>query len=373
MLAEAGACADGVLLGGNFHGRSVAMKKLLKAGEKVVGVDIGGTKMMATVYDRDFNVLGVCKKKSKGKSGVPSEKRISEVIRAALEQAGNPKIHGIGVGSPGPLDPATGVIIDTPNLGWKNFPLAQTLQKEFGVPVVVDNDVNVGTFGEWCFGDISGCRDVVGIFPGTGIGGGIIVDGKMVHGFSGAAGEVGHMTVMLDGPHCGCGKRGCLEALASRVAIAKEIAALAAREDAPYILENCGTDLSKIRSGVIAKAVTEGEKMVEDVVRRAAYYIGVAAGNLINILSPEAVVFGGGLVEAMPELFMEEINRGVADHAMPFLRKKVRIQTATLGDNAVVMGAAQMIAARLRAKKAPAKPALPKKLPRAAKKRNKTS
>jgi glucokinase len=325
------------------------MKKLLKANEKVIGVDIGGTKMMATVYNRDFEVLGTCRKKSKGKAtkAGSTEARIIAILREALMAAGDPQIHGIGVGSPGPLDPNTGVIIDTPNLGWKNFPLAEVLGKEFGVPVVVDNDVNVGTYGEWCFGDISDCKDVVGIFPGTGIGGGLIVNGKMVHGFSGAAGEVGHMTVMLDGPYCGCGKRGCLEAVASRIAIAKEIAALAAREDAPYILENCGTDLANIRSGVIAKAIKAGEKMVEGVVRQAAYYIGVASGNLINILSPEAVVIGGGLVEAMPELFMEEINRGIVDHAMPFLRKKVRILPAKLGDNAGVLGAAQMIAERL--------------------------
>ena len=325
------------------------MKKLLKGNEKVVGVDIGGTKMMATVYNKDFEVLGTCRKKSKAKAAKQgsTEGRIVAILREALKSAGDPEIRGIGVGSPGPLDPNTGVVIDTPNLGWKNFPLAEMLGKEFGVPVVVDNDVNVGTYGEWCFGDISDCNDVVGIFPGTGIGGGLIVNGKMVHGFSGAAGEVGHMTVMLNGPYCGCGKRGCLEAVASRIAIAKEIAALAAREDAPYILENCGTDLANIRSGVIAKAIKAGEKMVEGVVRQAAYYIGVASGNLINILSPEAVVIGGGLVEAMPDLFMEEINRGIADHAMPFLRKKVRVLPAKLGDNAGVLGAAQMIAERL--------------------------
>jgi len=155
------------------------------------------------------------------------------------------------------------------------------------------------------------------------------------------------MTVVLNGPYCGCGKRGCLEAVASRIAIAKEIVALAAREDAPYILQNCGLDMANIRSGVIAKAIKAGEQMVEGVVRQAAYYIGLAAGNLINILSPEAVVVGGGLVEAMPDLFMEEIRRGVADHAMPFLRKNVRILPAKLGDNAVVLGGAQMIAERL--------------------------
>ncbi|HIJ65711.1 MAG TPA: ROK family protein, partial [Candidatus Hydrogenedentes bacterium] len=245
------------------------------------------------------------------------------------------------------LDPATGVIIDTPNLNWKDFPLGEALGRRFGVPVAVDNDVNVGTYGEWCFGDVSDCADVLGVFPGTGIGGGVIVGGKLLHGFSGAAGEVGHMTIEVDGPYCGCGKRGCLEALASRIAIAKEVAALAARGDAPYIAENFGTDIANIRSGALAKAIEAGDAMVEDVVRRAAYYVGIAVANLINVLSPEAVVLGGGLVEAMESLFIEEATRAITDHAMPFLRKNVRLVPAKLGDDAVVLGAARMIAEKL--------------------------
>ncbi|MFO7975970.1 MAG: ROK family protein, partial [Candidatus Hydrogenedentota bacterium] len=148
--------------------------------------------------------------------------------------------------------------------------------------------------------------------------------------------------------YCGCGKRGCLEAVASRVAIAAEVSALAARGDAPHILAKCGTALSKIRSGVLAEAVKAGDAMVEDVIRKAAYYVGIAAGNAINLLSPEAVVLGGGLVEAMPELYLEEIKRGIKDHAMPSLHKNVRIVTAKLADDAVVLGAAYMIAERLK-------------------------
>ena len=311
--------------------------------EAIVGVDIGGTKMMAVVYDRNFNKLGVSRKRSRDKKGGDSEARVFTVVNEALQEAGNPVISGIGVGSPGPLDPHTGVIIDTPNLGWKDYPLADVLARTYKVPVTVDNDVNVGTYGEWCSTDLVHCRHVVGIFPGTGIGGGIILNGKILHGFSGAAGEIGHMTVAPDGPYCGCGKRGCLEAVASRIAIAKEVAALAAREDAPFILERCGTDLSEIRSGVLARAIELGEKKVESVVRQAAYFIGMATGNLINILSPEAVVLGGGLVEAMETLFLEEVNRGVKDHAMPFLRKNVQIRPARLGDDAVVLGAARLI------------------------------
>ncbi len=324
------------------------MAALLQKPEKVVGVDIGGTKIMASVFDHEFKVLSRCRKKTRPKKeGQSTEDRVISAISEAIEEAGRPTIAGIGAGSPGPLDPKTGVIIDTPNIAWKNFPLGETLSKGFGVPVCVDNDVNVGTYGEWCFGEVKDCQDVVGVFPGTGIGGGIIMDGRLVHGFSGAAGEIGHMTVERDGPFCGCGKRGCIEAVASRIAIAKEAAALAARGDAPHILANCGTDLLKIRSGALARAIEAGDDKVEAVVRRAAHLLGMAVGNIINILSPEAIVLGGGLVEAMEGIFLEETRRGIEEHAMPFLRKGIRVVPARLGDDAVIMGAARMIAERV--------------------------
>lgn len=327
------------------------MKSLMKEGDHVVGLDIGGTKMMACVVDHRFKVIGRCRKKSRSEKNLDEkpEDRIIGIVKAAIEEAGTKKIKGIGVGSPGPLNPKNGVIIDTPNLGWKRFPLADVLAKAFGVPVTVDNDVNVGVYGEWCFGKVKDCRHVVGIFPGTGIGGAAIVDGKLLHGHSGSAAEVGHTTLELDGPYCGCGKRGCLEALASRIAISTQIAALAARGDAPYILKNCGTDVSKIRSGVIARAIEEGEEMVEGVVRKAAYYVGVAAANMVNLFSPEAVVLGGGLVESMPKIYLEEVNRALAEHAMPFLMKGVKVVPAKLGDDAAVLGAAHLIAERLAA------------------------
>lgn len=324
------------------------MANSLEKGDHIIGMDIGGTKMMALVLDHNFKPVGRCKKKSKSnKREEPAEARIARIIREAMKDANVDSIKGIGIGSPGPLDPKTGVIIDTPNLGWKDFPLGKKLSDEFGVPTAVDNDVNMGTYGEWHFGEVKDCNDVIGIFPGTGIGGGIIINGKLLHGFSGAAGEIGHMTLQEDGPYCGCGKRGCLEALASRVAIAAQIAAAAAREDAPYILQNCGTDLANLRSSVIAAAIKNGEKMVEGIVRKAAFHVGIAVANLINILSPEAVVLGGGLVEAMEDLYLEEVRRAVKSHAMPFLRKNVRIVPARLGDDAVALGAGRLISEKL--------------------------
>lgn len=323
----------------------------LKSGDFVVGLDIGGTKIMSCVFDHKFKVVGRCRKKSRSEKNANEkpEDRIIKIVKESIADAGGKPILGIGVGSPGPVNPAEGIIIDTPNLGWKKFPLADVLTKAFGVPALIENDVNVGTYGEWCFGEVQDCKHVLGIFPGTGIGGGIIIDGKLIHGFTGGAGEVGHMTIEVDGPYCGCGKRGCLEAVASRIAIASQVAAIAARGDSPFILKNCGTDLGNIRSGILAKAIEAGETMVEGVVRKAAYYTGIAVGNAMNFFSPEAVVLGGGLVESMPDLYLDEVKRAVKEHAMPSIRKGVRIVTAKLGDDAAVMGAARLMAERLAA------------------------
>ena len=324
------------------------MGKLFRRDEYIVGVDIGGTKIMALVLDHAFRVAGRSRKRTRSdKAEERTEERVCRTIREALLNANVDTVLGIGVGSPGPLNPETGVIIDTPNLAWKNFPLGAMIADTFGVSVAVDNDVNMGTYGEWHFGDVQDCKNVVGIFPGTGIGGGIIIDGKLYRGFTGAAGEIGHMTVEIGGPYCGCGKRGCLEAVASRIAIAEQVAALAARGDAPTIFAECGADLLKIRSGMLVNAIKQGDKMVEGVVRKAAFYLGVAVSNVINVLSPEAVVLGGGLVEAMQALYLDEVKRAMKEHAMPFLRKGVRLVPAKLGDDAVAMGAAMLIAERL--------------------------
>lgn len=316
----------------------------------VIGFDLGGTKMQATALDTSFEILANTRRKTKAAAG--GEKiyeRIVNCIRELLADASlaDRELAGIGVGSPGPLDPETGVILDTPNLQWEDFPLGQRLSDDFGVPVAVDNDVNMGVYGEYHFGAGKGYRNVIGIFPGTGIGGGLILDGKLFRGTTGNAGELGHIIVEVDGPRCGCGNRGCLEALASRVVIAREAAALALRGEAPHLLESAGTDLAKVRSGALAKAIAAGDESVEEVVRNAARYIGVAMGSLVNIFSPEAFVLGGGLVEKMEDLFIEETTTAMKQHSFPFLSSVVTVHGAKLGDNATVMGAGMLIREKL--------------------------
>jgi glucokinase len=274
---------------------------------------------------------------------------MAELAREALEEAGGPsaELSYAGVGAPGPLDPKKGVVLTAPNLGWKNVPLADMLRKALKRPVVVDNDVNMGTFGEYIDGAAKGRKLVVGIFPGTGIGGGIVIDGEVIHGASGAAGEVGHIIVEPNGALCGCGRRGCIETIASRIPIACAVVSAGLRGQAPYVVDRLGTDIDRIKSSDIADAIDAGEKVVEDIVRHAARMLGMAAADIVNILSPDCIVMGGGLVEAMEDIFIKEVAKGIKDFASPSISPTVEVVAAKLGDDAVMVGAVENARRRL--------------------------
>ena len=308
-----------------------------------VGFDLGGTKMMAVVFDEDFKILARDRKKTKGHEGVQAGMaRIVELVHEALDQAGMKpeQVKGIGVGSPGPLDLNRGVILDTPNLGWKEAPLKKTLESAFDCPASVINDVDAGVYGEYRFGAAKGARCVVGIFPGTGIGGGCVYEGTLIRGKVLSAFEIGHIPVMPDGPLCGCGNHGCLEAVASRLAIASAAAVAAFRGDAPHLMEEAGTDLREIRSSMLAHAIEEGDDAIKKIVVDAARWIGRGLATAVNLMAPDVVVLGGGLVEAMPKLFEKEVSRGLEDGVMAPFRGQYKVTIAELGDDAAATGAA---------------------------------
>lgn len=312
-----------------------------------VGFDLGGTKMLCLVFDRKFNIIGKARKKTKGAEGADAGlARIVETIDEALKDAkvDRDDVGGIGVGSPGPLDLDRGVVLEAPNLGWRNVPLKDVLEKKFKCPVAVANDVDVGTYGEYRFGAGQKARCVVGVFPGTGIGGGCVYEGNLLRGRVGSCMEIGHMLVQPNGRLCGCGRRGCLETVASRLAIAADCAMAAYRGEAPNLLKACGTDLANIRSGAIADAIKAGDKTVERIVRGAGKHLGNAVGNVINLLAPDVVVLGGGLVEALKDILLEEVRDAVSKRAMSSLVKTVDIVSAKLDDNAGAMGAAALVA-----------------------------
>ncbi len=308
-----------------------------------IGFDLGGTKMLAKVFDGNFEPVAKERKRTKGYEGSASGvQRIAQTIRSALAEAkiDESQVGGIGIGVPGPVDLTRGVIIEAANLGWKDVPLKKQLEKEFKCPVEVLNDVDAGVFGEYRFGAAKDARCVVGVFPGTGIGGGCVYEGKIFHGSRSSCMEVGHVYMMPDGPFSGFAQRGVLEALASRLAISAEAAQACFRGLAPYLMENAGTDLMNIRSGVLAASIAEGDVMIEKIVKKAAGHVGIAVANLVNLLCPDVVVLGGGLVEAMPDLFLGEVRAATKGAVMPGFRDFYKLVAAQLGDDASVKGAA---------------------------------
>ena len=203
----------------------------------------------------------------------------------------------------------------------------------------MENDVSAGTFGEFKYGAARGYRHVVGIFPGSGIGGGLILNGSLYTGATGNAGEIGHMIISSDGPLCGCGQRGCLEAHSSKTAIAKEVITLASMGEAPTALRQAGTDFKNYTSKVLAKSSQGGDRRVAEVLSRAAWHLGIGMANCVNILSPEVIVLGGGLVEKLGKKFVDEAEHSMHLHAMPHLVMNIKVVEASLGDDAVILGA----------------------------------
>lgn len=312
-----------------------------------VGFDLGGTKMMATVFDRKFRPLGSRRRKTKGaEGGSAGVERMMKTINEALADAGVPasRLGGIGVGLPGPLDLEKGIIIEASNLGWKNVKLRQMLADKYKCPVVLANDVDAGTFGEYRFGAGKGARCVLGVFPGTGIGGGLIYEGKIFRGKSRSCLEIGHMMVDPRGRICGCGRRGCLETVASRLAIAADVAMAAYRGETSFVYEAAGTDLADIRSSLLADAIKAGDKVVEKIIRNAARRIGEAVASASNLLAPDVVLLGGGLVEALSGIFVEEVRATVTGRVMDSFARSITVTAATLGDDATVLGAAALVA-----------------------------
>jgi glucokinase len=245
----------------------------------------------------------------------------------------------VGVGAPGPLDTRTGIIFLTPNLGWVDMPLRQRLADQIGLPTSLDNDANCAIFGEWWRGAARGSRHTIGFTIGTGIGGGIIVDGRLYHGASDCAGEFGHTTIDPEGRHCKCGNYGCLEAYASGPAIAlrsMEAIASGAESRIPAMVDN---DLSRITAQTVYQAAQEGDALALEVVRDTAKYLGVGVANLVNVFNPEIVVICGGVTQAGERLFAP-LRQEVTRRAFKPAVRVCRILPGELTGTAGVYGAA---------------------------------
>lgn len=301
-----------------------------------IGFDLGGTKMLATVLDSKYNIVGSAKTESRGYEG--EEKgiaRMARLTRQALRNSGVRinQLESAGFAVPGVVDMDKGVLVEATNLGWSNLPIRTAMEKILKVPVAVLNDVDSGTYGEYHKGAGRGCRTLLGIFPGTGIGGGCVYDGHILRGKKFSCMEIGNIKVPTPS---GLVR---MEDLTSRLAIAIQVAREAYRGNAPSVLEKAGTDVRKIKSGTIAKSM-KVEPDVKIIVDEAIEVLGYVTAGVVDLIGPDKIVLGGGLVEKMKQDFIKGITKSISMHTHKGIKKGVKVVGAELGDDAVVVGAA---------------------------------
>jgi glucokinase len=306
-----------------------------------IGFDLGGTKMMASVLDANYHVLGFARKSTNGSEGAAKGRgKIVKAVHEAIEAAGvNPKgIQGIGIGCPGLVNPEKGLLVFAPNLGWTNMALRKLLQTEFKCPVAVLNDVDAGTYGEYILGAGKGARSLLGIFPGTGVGSGLVYNGQLVMGKSISAMELGNL--LLPGTHIGSPVFGTvtLEDLTSRLAIASQAGIACYRGQLPELDKKTQGALRSIRSKALANAFHSGDDAAMVIFRNSIRYLGMGVAMVVNLLAPDRITLGGGLVEELPSLYMNLLKEEVERHAIPELARGIRYSIAKLGDQAVTAG-----------------------------------
>jgi glucokinase len=312
----------------------------------IIGVDLGGTNVVAGAMpedgSREISLRSEPTRPDQGAEAVVDRiaRMIDTVIAETIAETGAKRddFAGVGIGSPGPLDRERGIVIVTPNLGWRNFPLRDEVATRVGLPASLDNDANCATLGEWWCGAAKGARHVIGITIGTGIGGGLILDGRLFHGASDVAGEIGHTTIDSTGRRCKCGNYGCLEAYASGPAIAERAReALAGGE--PSILPSLvNDDLSRITAQLVYDAAKKDDDVARQVVRETANFLGAGVANLLNIFNPDVVVIAGGVTQAGDPLF-EPLRAEVRRRAFRPAVEACKILPGTLRGSAGVVGA----------------------------------
>jgi glucokinase len=320
--------------------------------KKYIGCDLGGTNLRAAIVDvENGSIIHQMSIPTLARDGPDAlMKRMAGLFPQLIEWAELKKedIGGVGIGVPGVLDLEKGETLFLPNLpgNWPHVPLAETITKLTGLPTILLNDVHAITNGEWRFGAGRGVDTVAVFAVGTGIGGGLVINGQLNLGIGGTGGELGHMTIDYSGPVCGCGNKGCLEAFASGPAIAAMGMKAVTQGLTTRIGEKCEYDLNRITPELIARAAQEGDQIAMEIYERAGFYLGIAAANICVAIGPRRIIIGGG-VSQVGELLLEPIRRTLREHVRVMPVEEVEVMQSQLGDNAGVIGVAAWTADRL--------------------------
>jgi glucokinase len=317
----------------------------------LAAVDLGGSKILSVIARGDGRRLGEDRRPTSAEEGPEAVlKRIVDSLEEALAKAGLQRgdLAAVGICSPGPCDVEAGVLSSAPNLpGWHDVPICRYLEERVGVPARLENDANAAAVGEHVYGAGRGCRHLIYMTVSTGIGGGLIIDGRLYRGATGVAGELGHMTIEPNGPVCGCGNRGCLEALASGTAIAARGEELLA-QGGSALLAKLAQEQGELTAATVCRAAEQGDAASREIAQRAGYYLGVGLASYVNIFNPEVIILGGGLTKE-GELLLGPARAEMEWRAMQEPLKAVQLKLAELGDYVGVMGIVALLREAARA------------------------
>jgi glucokinase len=310
--------------------------------KRIVGIDLGGTKISTALADDTGRIIAQDYRKTDAAGGLAAViDQMLDAARRVMAQA-EVKASGVlavGIGAPGPVDFEAGVLVAPPNIpGLDRVPLKRMIEGELGVTTYVDNDANAAALAEHRFGAGRGTEHMIYVTVSTGIGGGLILDGRLYHGAFGMAGEIGHITVVPHGPLCGCGNRGCLEALASGTSIAREARERVARGVPTLMADLAGGDLERITAKLVAEAANRGDAEARHILAEAMNCLGIGMATLVNLFNPELIVIGGGVTN-IGEMLFGPVRHAIDRHAFRIPAQAVRVVRAELGDNAGVLGA----------------------------------
>ena len=307
----------------------------------IVSVDMGGTKILASVLNTEKGIIARQKKPTNINGGTKIYvKDIAEIVKKVVvgSKLKKENIAAVCLGVPGSVNPITGVIGHAPNLGIKNYKMKAELEKLIPYPVLLENDVNLGALGVKNYGVGKKSVNMLAVFVGTGIGGGVIINGKIYRGFNFVAGEIGHMLVQKNGPKCGCGKKGCFEALASRTAIVNHIISDVKKLKKKSVLSDLIKSNQRIKSGALKNAIDKKDKVVTQRITEACEVIGDVLGSVCNLMNFDMIVLGGGVIEALGDFMMPIIKLEFNNHVFDAAAKGVKIVPSKLGDDAAIYG-----------------------------------